>query len=232
MIMTGPVSDLAALEQATDRLLDTVDTLDEAAVAEPSALPGWTRGHVLTHLARNADALVNVLQGRPMYPSDAARDGDIDAGAGRPLADQRRDVRASADRLAATAAGLTAEQWQTTVTLRHGVTDRAESVPFRRWLEVELHHVDLATGRTVHDLPGAFVDRALEYLTRRFADRAEVPAVELRGEDGRSWHTGGSGGPRVVVAGPPAALVGWLSGRTSGSGLTTSGGALPVLPPL
>ncbi|MEV0474381.1 maleylpyruvate isomerase N-terminal domain-containing protein, partial [Streptomyces prunicolor] len=30
-----------------------------ASVAEPSRLPGWSRGHVLAHLARNADALVN-----------------------------------------------------------------------------------------------------------------------------------------------------------------------------
>ena len=31
------------------------------AFRAPSALPGWTRAHVLTHLARNADAMVNLL---------------------------------------------------------------------------------------------------------------------------------------------------------------------------
>ena len=30
-------------------------------MAGPSLLPGWSRGHVLTHLARNADGAVNLL---------------------------------------------------------------------------------------------------------------------------------------------------------------------------
>lgn len=236
VIMTGPpadpAADLVAVDQATARLLATLDTLDATAVAAPSQLPGWTRGHVLTHVARNADALVNVLTGRPMYHSEAAREADIERGAGRPLATQRDDVRDSAARLAETAVRLTPEQWQTTVTMRHGVTARAARIPFHRWLEVELHHVDLGAGRTVDDLPGAFVDRAMEYLAWRFDDRTDVPAVELRAEDGRTWRTGRRGDPPVVVAGAPAALVGWLSGRTAGSGLSTSGGTLPGLPPL
>jgi maleylpyruvate isomerase len=37
--------------------------------AAPSALPGWSRAHVLTHVARNADAMINLLTwartGRP-----------------------------------------------------------------------------------------------------------------------------------------------------------------------
>ncbi len=38
----------------------------------PSLLPGWTRGHVLTHIARNADSFVRVLEaarsGRDRHP--------------------------------------------------------------------------------------------------------------------------------------------------------------------
>lgn len=239
-----PVADLAALRAATDRLLATLATLDDSDVRRPSQLPGWTRGHVLAHLARNADALVNVLAGRPMYPSDEARDADIERDAPRPLALHRDDVRDSAARLDRAAAAFTDEQWRQPVQLRHGVTDRAASIPFRRWVEVELHHVDLGVGRTVADLPGAFVDRALDYLTRRFSavdgPGAGLPPVELRAEDGRSWRTGSATGPgdagaerRVVVVGSPTALVGWLTGRTSGGGLTTTGGEpLPTPPSL
>src|SRR5947209_4673969 len=53
--------DTADVHESTDRLLVSLDKLDDDAVGEPSLLPGWTRGHVLAHLARNADALVNLL---------------------------------------------------------------------------------------------------------------------------------------------------------------------------
>ncbi|WP_165985589.1 maleylpyruvate isomerase family mycothiol-dependent enzyme [Streptomyces sp. YIM 98790] len=233
--MTRPVTDLAGVAAATARLLSDAAALPPGAVGEPSLLPGWTRGHVLAHLSRNADALVNVLSGRPMYPSARAREADIEAGAPRPPDVHLADLRQSAARLAAAWDRLTDEEWAATVELRGGVTDRASSVPFRRWVEVELHHIDLGIGRTVGDLPGAFTDRAVDYLTRRFAGHPQVPALELRAEDGRRWRTGGPGGEPLVVAGTPAALTGWLAGRTTGTGLTAgsaSGAALPVLPPL
>ena len=34
-----------------------------AAARGPSLLPGWTRGHVLTHIARHADSVIRALQG-------------------------------------------------------------------------------------------------------------------------------------------------------------------------
>ncbi|WP_425586056.1 maleylpyruvate isomerase N-terminal domain-containing protein [Streptomyces thioluteus] len=97
--------DLALLREATDRLTRAVEALAEPAVGEPSRLPGWTRGHVLAHLARNADALVNVLSGRPMYASAEARDADIAEGAPRPLAVQLDDLRTSGRLFFETAAG-------------------------------------------------------------------------------------------------------------------------------
>ena len=35
--------------------------MGDEAFAKPSSLPNWTRAHVLTHVARNADALINLL---------------------------------------------------------------------------------------------------------------------------------------------------------------------------
>ncbi|MDK1474184.1 maleylpyruvate isomerase family mycothiol-dependent enzyme [Streptomyces sp. 549] len=243
--MTSPERDADALQESTDRLLDAVAGWEPAGadschsfLAEPSLLPDWTRGHVLAHLARNADALLNVLEGRPMYADAQTRDADIAAGAGRPLPEQLADLRTSARRLGDAFAAhgrADGDPWRRRVELRNGVTDLAASLPFRRRVEVELHHVDLGAGYSVDDLPGDFTDRLLDYLTRRFAGNAELPAVELRSEDGRSWRTGrpvADGAAAVVVAGTPTALAGWLSGRTTGSGLTTDGAALPVLPPL
>ena len=230
-----PAADAASVKDATDNLLAAVAQLDDATAAKPSLLPGWTRGHVLAHLARNADALLNVLGDRPMYLSAEARDADIERDAHRSAAALREDLRDGALRLDGAFAAQTEAAWERTVELRNGVTDVANSLPFRRWIEVELHHVDLGIGYGLDDLPGRFVERELANMARRFSGHPGVPvSVELRTEDGGSWHTGapeGVDGGTLVVAGSPTALVGWLTGRSTGSGLSASE-PLPVLPAL
>ncbi|WP_318204133.1 maleylpyruvate isomerase family mycothiol-dependent enzyme [Streptomyces sp. SCL15-4] len=228
--MMDHAHDLACVREATDRLLTAVAALDNAALAEPSRLPGWSRGHVLTHLARNADALVNVLEGRPMYASAEARDTDIERGAPRPAEVQVADVRESAARFQD--AGAAPADWTRTVELRNGVTDSASRVPLRRWAEVELHHVDLGTGYELEDLPAEFLERETGFLAERFSGHPDVPAVRLT--DGtRAWTTGReAGAPGITVTGRPADLLGWLAGRRDGASLTVDGGELPKLPPL
>ncbi|MGW0873825.1 maleylpyruvate isomerase family mycothiol-dependent enzyme [Streptomyces sp. NPDC002740] len=229
--MIDHAHDLESVRDATERLLTAVAKLDNASAAEPSRLPGWSRGHVLSHIARNADALVNVLEGRPMYPDAQARDADIERDAPRPLDVQLADVRESAARFQAT--GAAPADWSRTVALRNGVVDAAARVPFRRWVEVELHAVDLGIGYELEDLPQEFVVREIDFLAERFAGHRAVPSTDLRSDDGGTWTTGGGapGGP-VGVRGPAPELLGWLAGRRDGSGLTTDGGPLPVLPPL
>ncbi|MFE7857206.1 maleylpyruvate isomerase family mycothiol-dependent enzyme [Streptomyces sp. NPDC057403] len=222
--------DLASVRDATDRLLTAAAELDNASVAEPSRLPGWTRGHVLAHLARNADALVNVLEGRPMYVSGKARDADIERDAPRPLPAQLADLRESADRFQAT--GAAPADWSRTVELRNGVTDSASRVPFRRWAEVELHHVDLGIGYELEHLPEPFTEREIAFLADRFSGHPDVPPTRLT--DGtRAWRTGREAADaEITVTGPAPELLGWLAGRRDGSGLTVRGGSLPGLPPL
>ncbi|WP_431988924.1 maleylpyruvate isomerase family mycothiol-dependent enzyme [Streptomyces parvulus] len=228
--MIDHAHDLASVRDATGRLLTAVGKLDNASVTESSRLPGWTRGHVLAHLARNADALVNVLAGRPMYVSGEARDADIERDAPRPLDDQLADVRESAARFQAT--GAAPADWSRTVELRNGVTDSASRVPFRRWIEVELHHVDLGIGYELEDLPAEFTARETGFLADRFTGHPDVPPTRLT--DGtHAWRTGREAdAPEVTVTGTPADLLGWLAGRREGAALAVTGGALPVLPPL
>ncbi|AXG77270.1 maleylpyruvate isomerase family mycothiol-dependent enzyme [Streptomyces paludis] len=228
--MTDHVRDLASVRKATDRLLDAVAVLDNADVAAPSRLPGWSRGHVLAHLARNADALVNVLEGRPMYPDATTRDADIGRDAPRPLAVQLADVRRSADRFQESAARPA--DWSRVVALRNGVTDAAARVPFRRWIEIELHHIDLGIGRDLEDLPAEFTGREIDFLAERFAGHPALPPLALTAPDGRNWRTGGTAGTPIAVSGPAVELLGWLAGRRDGAVLDRPGTALPVLPPL
>ncbi|MFD9461562.1 maleylpyruvate isomerase family mycothiol-dependent enzyme [Streptomyces sp. NPDC060027] len=229
--MIDHVRDLASVRDATERLLTAAAKSDNASVAEPSRLPGWSRGHVLAHLARNADALVNVLEGRPMYASATTRDADIERDAPRPLDAQLADLRESAARFGET--GAAPADWSRTVELRNGVTDSAARVPFRRWVEVDLHHVDLGIGYELEDLPEEFVTREIDFLAERFGGHKNVPSTALDAGDGRVWTTGGGaeGGP-IAVRGPAADLLGWLCGRRDGTGLTVHGGPLPALPPL
>jgi maleylpyruvate isomerase len=90
---------LDRLAAAADRVLVTATALSDAQAREPSLLPGWSRGHVLTHIARNADGLRNLLiwartgAETPMYASAESRSADIEAGAGRPAAELAADVR-------------------------------------------------------------------------------------------------------------------------------------------
>ncbi|MEV0257096.1 maleylpyruvate isomerase family mycothiol-dependent enzyme [Streptomyces sp. NPDC050732] len=227
--MIDHVRDLASVRDATERLLSAAAKWDSAAISEPSRLPGWTRGHVLAHLARNADALVNVLAGRPMYVSAEARDADIARDAPRPLGVQLDDVRESAGRFEAQAA--VPADWSRTITMRNGVTDSASRVPFRRWVEVELHHVDLGVGYELEDLPEEFVQREITFLTARFAGNPDVPPTWITNGT-HTWSTGRRGDAEVTVSGSAPDLVGWLAGRRDGSALTAEGGLLPALPPL
>lgn len=229
-LMIDHAHDLDSVREATDRLLSAAAALDNAAVAAPSRLPGWSRGHLLAHVARNADALVNVLAGRPMYESGEARDADIARDAARPLDVHLADLRESAARFQAE--GARPADWSRTVELRNGVKDSAARIPFRRLIEVELHHVDLGVGYELEALPDEFVRREIQFLADRFSGNPTVPPVTLTGNNGHTLRTGGDTGTPVTVGGPPWDLLGWLAGRRDGAALEVSGGSLPALPPL
>ncbi|MFG3113891.1 maleylpyruvate isomerase family mycothiol-dependent enzyme [Streptomyces sp. NPDC048197] len=247
MTVTPPhfAHDVAAVREATDRLLISLGKLDDAAIGEPSLLPGWTRGHVLAHLARNADALVNLLTWArtdvrtPMYAGAEARDADIERDADRSLEAHLTDLKESAARFDAAVDALPEARRAFEVEMRNGVVERADRLPLRRLAEVELHHLDLGVGHTLDQLSPAFIDGELAFLTTiKFAGHPDLPALEIRTDDGRHWRTGrattgaGEEAAPVVVSGSATALVGWLTGRGDGTELDGHGSALPVVPPL
>lgn len=228
---------LDEMAEATDRLLAGVDRLAEGDVRGPSLLPGWTRAHVLTHIARNADGLA-ILAGNartgadsPMYPGRPdQREVDIEAGSGRGLGDLRLDLADSADRLMAAFADFPEEALHREVRLRSGATAYGWEIPAIRIREVEIHHVDLDAGYTPDDWSPAFAARTLDQLSPFFRDNRDCPVGVLAATDGDGrWEVAASG---PTLAGSRAALVGWLVGRTSGEGLVLDPpGDLPPAPP-
>jgi maleylpyruvate isomerase len=239
--MNEPSHSLDRLAAATGRLLATATALSDAQAREPSLLPGWTRGHVLSHIARNADGMVNLLSWArtgtetPMYVSAERRSADIEAGAGRPAADLAADVRDSAARFAAEAAAMPGDAWTVQVRALRGPGFPALGVLDRRLSEVEIHHVDLAAGYAPSDWPADFVAGVLPRVAGSFAGRGDTPrcAVRADGPPRQQFLIGPdqAGQPRVIVHGQPADLLAWLTGRSDGTTLTVApGGPLPALP--
>jgi maleylpyruvate isomerase len=234
-----PVNDAAALRTATAELLEAVAALDPASLAEPSLLPGWSRGHLLTHLSRNADAVVNLLtwartgEETPMYGPGDARERDIEAGSGRPLEEQLADLRTSAERLDATIDSLPPQAWAAQVSVRGKVLPAA-ALPARRLTEIHLHRVDLGTGYTCADAPRDWVERELDRVLDRLTGQEGVAAVRLRDTgSGATWLIGAADRPEATVEGDAAALLTWVTGRGEGEGLRVDPDLpLPVLPPL
>ncbi|WP_280468421.1 maleylpyruvate isomerase family mycothiol-dependent enzyme [Nocardia cyriacigeorgica] len=221
---------LDTVTESTRRLLATIDSLDDAALPEPSLLPGWTRGHVLAHLSRNADSLVNLLLWArtgveiPQYASAFLRESDIQEGAPRPLAEQRTDFVESAERFAGLARTLSPEQWQAEVRTRQGRPIPATEVVWMRWQEVEIHHVDLDAGYTHTDWPADFIARLLPEAATALSATATEP-FEIITPDLTT--TIGEGTPTHTITAPTADTLVWLLGRTTPDTLPRP---LPPLP--
>jgi maleylpyruvate isomerase len=151
------------------RLLGSLDGIDDATVARPIRLPGWTVGHVLTHLARQADSFVRMLEGAAggdivdQYEGGPeGRAADIEAGAGRSAAEQVTDVAASIARLEALWESTPDEVWaRGFARTTRGELVACADLPFRRWREVEVHHADLGLDVAPGSWSAPFVDTEL-----------------------------------------------------------------------
>jgi maleylpyruvate isomerase len=221
------------------RLEGLVDELTEATAQAPSALPGWTRQHVLSHLARNADAVVNLLVWartgieHPMYPSRADRDADIEEGAHRLLQVIQEDLKAASGRLLHAAEQMVETSWEYPIIGAGGLRTPAAQVPWMRAQELLIHTADLDLAVDLADLVEVAGDEAcavlLDQSVSAYSTHADTPAVILEvalPAGGRRTVSFGSGTP-AHLSGPAAAALGWLTGRTDASGLT---GAAPELP--
>lgn len=216
------------MSTSSAHLTASVTNLDESAVAAPCGLPGWTRGHLLTHLARNADGLRRVLlsvrsgEHISMYSSSTARDADIAAGAKRPEGVIVEDFHLSTQAFAAEVALITEAQWAKPVqlsTVTGPSTVSARSVLEMRLREVEIHHVDL----DVHYDFSTAATTTVDWLLRYAADRLNKQgphSLTLEATDTQQSYTVNAATDDVTephaVRAPAFVLLRYLTGRALG----------------
>ncbi|MBK8463359.1 MAG: maleylpyruvate isomerase family mycothiol-dependent enzyme [Nigerium sp.] len=220
----GPVRKRIAI--ATQSLLRDTLALDDADWRAPSLLPGWSRAHVATHIARNADALRRVIAAArggdpaPLYPSENTKYNDIERGAERSGLDLHVDLDTSAGELATFADRV--QDWMMPVKFFGGEYPLSV-IMLVRLQEVSMHHLDLDCGFTWDSIEPVPANWLLQWMLMLIRDDPTLPAFEVISSTGESARIGGAGVPRKV-SGPDAALWAWLTGRTAGDGLTGTDG--------
>jgi maleylpyruvate isomerase len=163
------------------QLLNDAVQLTETDLRAPSHLPGWTRAHVLAHLARNADSHVWLFEGamigepRYQYPEEGMRDRDIEVGSTQSKEDLLRDLRSSCRALEVAWDELDDNLWDFH-DLGPAPRTMAEIV-FRRLREVEVHHVDLDVEYFSSDWPELYVKEELRRQLLKLPSRAEHTAL-------------------------------------------------------
>jgi maleylpyruvate isomerase len=202
---------VAGCAESHQRLLQSLDSLTDDQCREPSALPGWTRGHVLSHLARNAESHVHVLQcaargevGEQYIGGAKARKEGIESHANDSAESLVNAVRRSIYALEGQWAATNSEGWQ-----GHGVNSAGASIAmsdivFLRWREVEVHHADLALAFTFADWNSTYVRYELDRHVMMW--RASKPM-------------GLTPVPKIALQLPPNERLAWFLGRTEVEGL-------------
>ncbi|GAB2976889.1 maleylpyruvate isomerase family mycothiol-dependent enzyme [Nocardioides montaniterrae] len=215
------MNSVEALLDATDRYLASLADLTDEQLREPSLLPGWTRGHVVAHVALNAHGLARALRGArtdapiPVYDSQQSRNAEVEERSSGSADELRAQNQMASLRLAGELrlmkVGVSVER------IPGGPVMDAPTIVEARWREVEVHRVDLGLGYTPADWPLPFAASALETAA---ADRGEQVSLTLHAQDlGRTVLVGKGG---HGVAGSAGDLAWWLLGRGTGEGLTST----------
>ncbi len=206
--------DVAGCAASHQALLTSLDSLTDAEARAASNLAGWTVGHVLTHLARNADSHLRMLQGAErgevltQYVDGAqGRNVDIEAGAGRSARQLVADARTTIYNLEGVWANTTDQGWNGRGLALVGEIPMHDLV-FRRWRETEIHRADLGLGYTFSDWPSDYVRLDLLRMTAQWASRKPMGLTAL---------------PASALAVSPHERLAWLWGRLDIAGLQPAG---------
>jgi maleylpyruvate isomerase len=218
---------LSDVRARNTRLVKLVEGLTDAEARGDSALPGWSRGHVLSHLAYLSTAFArqvdHAVDGKLVEVYDGgrpARDAAIEAGSGRPAAELRQGIVDAVDVFERAVARLGPDDLDRPVIYRAGVV---RDVLDSHWRELEIHTTDLRLGYTTADWTPEFCAHVIDYLLA--ARSPEGVRLVLVAQE-QEW--AGGDGRAVEVRGALTDLTAWLAGRQPKGVLD---GAVPELAP-
>lgn len=203
-----PAADIQGLVDSHRGLAEHLSsiTAGDADPGRPSLLPGWTIGHVLTHIARNGDSMLRMLAGLPQYwKGFESRNSDIELGAERSwneLVDDIDATSAAVDRRMAEVA-----DWSGTVLTTLAERPKA-MLPLLRRREVEIHRRDLGLGYHFSDMPNDYVRADERLMEMQWTARQPMGMTTF---------------PAAVLALPEHDRLAWLMGRLDVRGVEPAG---------
>jgi maleylpyruvate isomerase len=222
----GAVVALNEVHAAADALLGLVADLDDATARGDSALPGWSRGHVITHIANFSEAMTRqvdgALDGRLIEMYDGgrpARDAAIESGADRSAADLRTHLTEAVTTLLASWDKVSPTDWPLRILHRNSNLSAGLQAT---WRELTIHTTDLNLGLTPANWSPSFCLHLLDFLRPRTPDGTHLVLTSPTAK----WENGS--GEQIVLTGNLTDLTGWYAGRPTPGPIT--GPALQLLP--
>jgi maleylpyruvate isomerase len=183
-VPSRPSDDLRRVADAQRRFLAAIEPLGDAELRRPSRLPGWTVGHVLAHVARNADSHRRrtdaAVQGLVVdqYPGGyGGRAAEIEMSAAQGARQLVDDVRVTGEAMAAAWQEAPESAWESLTRDVGGRERPLRALPARRWQELEVHLVDLDVGVTHRQWSPELVAVWLPVLRSGVGDRLPTGAL-------------------------------------------------------
>lgn len=225
--MPHDAPDLSRDEQGEAAFAAAAHALTQAELAAPSLLPGWSRAHVIAHVAGNAAAFARAVAGGaegkavPMYESRALRDAEIEERAAWPAADLLELLDECTRSLTDVWHGLTPAQWDLDFVNGQGARTSLRSSVVARVREVWIHLVDLDSPAEPGGMDLLPADVAEAVLREVFGlwqarDAAASLAITTTASDGASLTLGAAEDDGVtLISGALSDVAAWATGRTA-----------------
>lgn len=222
-------SDLSRLNRETSLMLATIGELTAEQLVAESRCAGWSRAHVIAHLASNGRTLVKLvdwtLTGQPqqLYASTEARNQEIAQLAALPAAELITRFSEAAAYFSEQSERLSGELAVAEVDL-HGKIIPASAIVALRIAEIVIHHDDLQAGWSLQSAEPASLEDGIEAAVRTMRVK-KAPGMTLLTDEGDRWVVGDG---ELSIRSDRAGLLHWLA-RGQADRLSAAD-PIPVLP--
>lgn len=207
------------LTGVTQRLLGDTIALADDDWQVLTNLPGWTRAHVATHLARQAETLAEMARQisathEQINWRSTRNNTDVTATVYRKAVALQEDLDQSSADLMRAFDSMDDDAWATTLRTSQGAVP-APALVLDRLNEVVIHHADLHLGFDFTDIDPALKRTLLQWNLFRAAPRFSTVELTIITDEGFTAIVG-TGVP-VTVRGNETNIIGWLTGRKDSS---------------